>query len=49
MDKLPAQLSALQSALLLGEISPERLGRVLRAMIHLEKEIHLLVTLTGDK
>ncbi len=46
MDKLPDQLSALQSVLLQGEISSARLTRVCRAMIHLVSEIHLLVTLT---
>jgi len=47
MDKLPEALSELQSVLLLGEISSARLTRVYQAMIHLESEIHLLVTLTG--
>ncbi len=49
MDRLPDQLSELQSVLLLEEISSVRSARVLQAMIHLESEIHLLVTLTGEK
>ncbi len=48
MDKLPAQLSALQSVLLQGEISSDRLARVCQAMTHLVSEIHLLVTLTEE-
>jgi len=48
MDKLPAQLSALQSVLLLEEISSVRLTRVCKAMTHLVEEIRLLVTLTGE-
>ncbi len=47
MDKLPAQLSALQSVLLQGEISSVRLTRVCQAMTHLVNEIHLLVISTG--
>jgi len=46
MDKLPDQLSELQSVLLLEEISSARLARVSQAMIHMVEEIRLLVTLT---
>ncbi len=49
MDKLPDQLSALQSVLLLEEISSDRLIRVSQAMIHMVEEIRLLVTLTEEK
>ncbi len=49
MDKLPAQLSALQSVLLLEEISSVRLARVCQAMTHLVEEIRLLVILTEEK
>ncbi len=49
MDKLPVQLSELQSVLLQEGISSARLTRVLQAMTHLEGEIHLLVTLMEEK
>ncbi len=48
MDKLPDQLSELQSVLLLGEISSVRLARVYQAMTHMVSEIHLLVTLMAQ-
>ncbi len=44
--RLQAQLSVLDSVMLLEETSTARLERVSLAIIHVMTEIHLLVTLT---
>ncbi len=47
--RLQAQLSVLDSVILPEEITSERLGRVLLAMVHLMTELHLLVTMMEEE
>ncbi len=49
MDNLLAQLRVLESVISQEEISTVRSVRVSTALIHAMTEIHLLVTLMGDK
>ncbi len=49
MVRLRGQLPVLESVILAEAISMERLERVSVAINHLMAEMHLLVTLTGDK
>ncbi len=49
MARLRDQLQVLESVISLEEITSERLERVSTAVNHLMTELHLLVTLAGNK